>query len=245
MHMKKMLVIQSRTRPEMIEAEQGEYRRAAQGTAELYFISALDQSLSWSDPARMLEGHNGVIFGGSGEYDLHNDKDPNGRMAPARAILARVAPLINYLTEHDVPTLGICFGHQLIGEELGGGVSSDELQAKVGSFEVGLTEKGRKDPLFGALPEKFMGQYGHHNSLTSMPKGGLLLAQSPTCKFSALRYGAHVYTTQFHPELTAEDVRWKLSNSPGYLPEGNSLADIIQPSVEASTLIPRFIQLIA
>ena len=242
--MKKILVIQSRSRPEMIVAEQEEYRRACGGTAELSFVSALDESLPWNVPQDMLARFDGVILGGSGEYDLHSDSDPEGRMTPARAILARLKPFIAFLIEKDFPTLGICFGHQLIGEELGGSVASDETQAKVGSFEVILTEAGKQDSLLGTLPEKFIGQYGHHNSLTSLPRGAVLLAQSPTCKFSALRYGTHVYTAQFHPELTAEDVRWKLANSPGYLPEG-PLEEVVKPSPEASTLIPQFIELIA
>jgi GMP synthase (glutamine-hydrolysing) len=243
--MKKILVIQFRSRPEMVLAEQGEYTRAAKGKADVTFISALDEMLAWDNPAQILLGYGGVIFGGSGEYDLHSDTDPDARMAPARQLLERVTPLIRYILEQDVPMLGICFGHQLIGEVREGKVNSDPEQAKVGSFDVALTPEGEQDVLFSSLPHMFIGQYGHHNSLSSMPEGATLLASSPKCKFSALRYGAHVYTMQFHPELTADDVRWKLANSPGYLPEGNSLEEIIKPSLEASSLIPSFIEYIA
>src|SRR5258708_2661084 len=99
--MKKILVIQSRHRPEMIEAERGEYTRAANGAAELVFISALDEFLSWNEPAKMLRGFDGVMFGGSGEFDLHSESEPEIRMTPARAILLRLKPFIAYLIEND------------------------------------------------------------------------------------------------------------------------------------------------
>ncbi len=241
--MKKILIVQSRSGPEMIAAEQSEYRRVVGDAADISFISSLDASLAWGSPASILSGFEAIIIAGSGEFDLHSEtaEDTQTRMAPARIILSRLTPLITFLLEKDFPTLGICFGHQLIGEVQGGTVITDPVQQKVGSFPVELTSAGKEDILFKYLPDSFIGQYGHHNSLSSLPTGGVLLANSPQCKFSALRYGSHIYTVQFHPELTKEDVYWKLEHSPGYLPEGK-LEDAVKSSPEASLLIPRFIE---
>ena len=60
--MKKILIIQSRKRPEMIAAEQGEYTRATEGQAELTFVSSLDDTLDWEQPQHMLENIGGVIL---------------------------------------------------------------------------------------------------------------------------------------------------------------------------------------
>lgn len=241
--MKHILVIQSRSRSEMIAAEQGEYGRAIGNSAQTSFVSALDESLAWVTPEKILEGFDAVCITGSGEFDLHSETglDIETRMVPARAILSRLTPLIMYLLKNNFPTFGVCFGHQLIGEVQGGRVTTDHAQEKVGSFQVILTTEGKRDRLFQSLPESFVGQYGHHNSLSSLPEGATLLANSPQCKFSALLYSSRVYTVQFHPELTQQDVYWKLEHSPGYLPEGK-LEDIVKPSPEASTLIPAFIE---
>ena len=43
-------------------------------------------------------------------------------------------------------------------------------------------------------------------------------------------------------ELTAEDVIYKLANSPGYLPEGVEPESIVGESPEASTILSRFVK---
>lgn len=100
-----------------------------------------------------------------------------------------------------MPILGVCFGHQIIGNMHEGMVSNDREQAKMGAYEVFLTEEGKTDPLFGALPERFFAQYAHKDSVTNTPAGATLLATGEACRFAALRYGSRAYTCQFHPEV--------------------------------------------
>lgn len=243
MNMKRILVIQSRGRQDMIDSERAEYIEASKGLAEVDFESALNVTRSWEEPADIVKGYDAVILGGSGEFDLHGGRseDDPARMG-AREIIARIRPFVGHIFANNIPVLGICFGHQLIADMHGGNVSNDPAQKKVGTFEVTRTEEGEKDPLFSSLPRNFLAQYGHKDSLTSLPTGATLLAIGPACKFSALRYGPKAYTVQFHPELTAKDVAWKLDNSPGYLPEGVSADSIVKESPEASQIIPLFIE---
>jgi len=241
--MKKILVIQSRTRPEMLQAEQGEYTRAVSGKAELTFISSLDETQSWEAPARILAGFDACVLGGSGEFDFDGGRaDDDVARLTSQAIVVRLKPFIEYVLQTSFPTLGICYGHQIIAEIIGVPVINDLAQKKTGTYEVFLTDAGKEDVLFGEVPEHFMAQYGHKDSLSELPSSAVLLASSPQCKTSAVRYGSKVYTMQFHPELTDQDVRWKLENSPGYLPEGTDIDSIIKPSPEASLIIPRFVE---
>lgn len=241
--MKQVLVIQSRVRQEMIDAEREEYRRSAGEGVALSFASTLDVARDWENPAGILEGVDGVILGGSGEFDLHGGRseDDPARLT-SREIVARIKTFVLYLIENDLPLLGVCYGHQLVAEMHGGNVTNDHSQKKVGTFDVHLTEEGARDPLFSRLPKDFAAQYGHKDSVTTMPHGATLLAVGESCRFSALRYGTRIYTTQFHPELRAEDVAWKLANSPGYLPEGVSVESLVRDSSEASRLIPLFVE---
>jgi GMP synthase (glutamine-hydrolysing) len=242
--MQTILIIQSRRRPEILAEEQAEYARAAAGAATLVFKNSLDESEPWDSPELLLAGAKAVIIGGSGDLDFDGGREDGHEVrVTSKNLVKRLSPLINHLFVHNIPTLGICYGHQIIGEYCGTRVLHDTNQNKVGTFLVTLTDAGKADLLFSTLPPTFQAQYGHKDSLESVPKGATLLAKGERCRTSALRYGQSIYTTQFHPELTAEDSLWKLSNSSGYLPEGVSGESIVKESPEASTLIPTFIRL--
>lgn len=243
--MNSITIIQSRKRPDVLALEQKQYRTALLGAGEVNFVSSLDESLSWADPTLLLSNTRAVIIGGSGEFDFDGGRtDDDPARTTSHAILDRLTPIIQYVKEQKIPMLGICYGHQLVGEVYGARVVHDLTQNKVGTFAVELTKEGCEDPLFAELPREFLAQYGHKDSLSSLPAGATVLAVGERCRFSALRYGPLFYTLQFHPELTAQDSIEKLANSPGYLPEGGMPEDLIRESPEASTLIPRFLSLI-
>ena len=71
----------------------------------------------------------------------------------------------------------------------------------IGALPVRLTDAGRADPLFGAMPAEFVAYLGHKEAVARLPEGAVLLASTDTCPVHAFRLGAHVYATQFHPEL--------------------------------------------
>ena len=224
--MRKILVVQSRSSPDGVEREQSNFRRAIGKSAEIEFLSALDERLAWTYPDEFLKDRSGVIFGGSADFDFHggrSEKDPARLMA--MIILTRTKLIITYALAEKVPILGVCFGHQLIAQMRGGDVQCDETQSKSGSHEVHLTEEGSSDKLFKTLPKSFVAQYWHKDSVTNLPEGAMILATRPSCRFSALRYGDNVYTTQFHPEVE----RITSDENP-------------KPSPEASRLIPLWIE---
>lgn len=243
--MKKIAVIQSRECPEMIAVEQAGYRTAAGEGAELHFISALDPKFAWETPDAILEQFDAIIFAGSAEFDLHGGRvgrDPARIMA--MIILSRLRALVSYALAEGKPLLGICFGHQLIAQMRGGEVTSDPAQKKSGSFDVHLTPEGRDDPLFADMPDPFVAQYGHKDSVTKLPGGASVLACGPSCRFSALRYGTSAYTFQFHPEVDPLEFAGRLKKA-GYLPEGIAPESVIRDSPEASRLIRLFVERVA
>ncbi len=200
--MKKILLVQSRRTPVRVERERENFRRAIGSTAELDFVSALDEKLSWQSPRDLLAGFDGVIFGGSSDFDFHGGRpDDDPVRIISTMILGRTRNIVAHALEHKIPTLGVCFGHQIIGQMHRGMVTNDREQSKFGAYEVFLTDDGKRDRLFGALPEHFFAQYAHKDSVTNTPDGGTLLATGPACKFAVLRYGDVVYTCQFHPEI--------------------------------------------
>ena len=195
-------MVQSRITPERVERERGNFARALDGAAELGFLSALDERFEWETPQEFLAGYDGVIFGGSSDFDFHGGRPESDPVrATSMQILDRTRPLVAHAFDIGLPVLGVCFGHQIIGNMHGGNVHNDKQQNKFGGHEVHLTEEGQRDPLFKRLPKSFIAQYAHKDSVTDLPEGAMLLATGPSCRFSALRYGDRAYTVQFHPEI--------------------------------------------
>ena len=107
-----------------------------------------------------------------------------------------------------VPVLGICLGAQLVAAAAGAEVRRSAAP-EIGWFEVELSADGARDPVLGALPERF-DAYEWHSYTFDLPAGAVELARSATCS-QAFRLGDAAWAVQFHPEVTPEIVReWAL-----------------------------------
>jgi GMP synthase (glutamine-hydrolysing) len=97
-----------------------------------------------------------------------------------------------------VPTLGICYGMQLMAQELGGAVE------RTGVSEFGKTDV-RVEPdsgLFAGLPEEQVGWMSHRDSVAAAPAGARVTAGSPAAPIAAFEDPERgVYGVQFHPEV--------------------------------------------
>jgi GMP synthase (glutamine-hydrolysing) len=102
-----------------------------------------------------------------------------------------------------VPMLGICYGMQLLMQELGGRVEA------AGAREFGRAELERsdaEDPLFAGVPAKSTVWMSHGDRVTALAKGFETVATSFNCPFAAVRSADRkVYGLQFHPEVVHTD----------------------------------------
>lgn len=247
MQQTKILGIQFRVSKDSIAEEQASLKREIGRYADLEFISALDDSLNWSHPETILAGYQGIILGGSAEFYFDGNKstnDPNRRIS--YELLEKLKPLFTYIFAHDIPTLGICYGHQLLGAFAGARVHCDLKQGKVRSHEVKLMVDKHDYFLFSDLPTSFYAHYGHKDSLDRVPEGAVLLMNGgDECKVTALRYKNNIYTTQFHPELTFEDMVKKMKKLPEYLPEGIVAEEIFKDDPHSNTILQNFGKFVA
>jgi GMP synthase (glutamine-hydrolysing) len=96
-----------------------------------------------------------------------------------------------------VPTLGICYGMQLMAQELGGRVE------RTGISEFGKTEfRAEGGRLFVGLPEEQTGWMSHRDSVTAPPEGAQVTAESSAAPIAAFEDPARaLYGVQFHPEV--------------------------------------------
>ncbi|MGH3110276.1 MAG: glutamine-hydrolyzing GMP synthase, partial [Gaiellaceae bacterium] len=96
-----------------------------------------------------------------------------------------------------VPTLGICYGMQLMARDLGGAVD------RTGVSEFGKTELEATDSeLFHDLPPEQTVWMSHRDSVTAPPAGAVVTASSPSTPIAAFEdRGRRLYGVQFHPEV--------------------------------------------
>ncbi|MCP5278590.1 MAG: glutamine amidotransferase [Thiobacillus sp.] len=106
-----------------------------------------------------------------------------------------------------LPVLGICYGHQLLAQALGGEVANLEPEPEVGTVCVALTEAGLDDPLFQGLPPRFPAHASHVQSASRLPANAVHLASSEREPHHAFRVGPRAWGVQFHPEFDAESMR--------------------------------------
>jgi GMP synthase (glutamine-hydrolysing) len=99
--------------------------------------------------------------------------------------------------ELGVPTLGICYGMQLMARDLGGEV------ARTGGSEYGKAElEADESGLFRDLPAEQTVWMSHGDSVTAPPAGARVVARSPSTPIAAFEDDARrLYGVQFHPEV--------------------------------------------
>ncbi len=241
--MKKLLIIQFRTNAKTLADEQAAFMKVLNTlTVTVSFKNAFLDNLDWNFPKEILGDACGVILGGSGEFDFDGGRElSDEKKIASHSLVTSMQPFLKHLETCDFPTLAICFGHQIIAQSLGVQVVNDKSQAKVGSHTVALTDVAQTDKLFEGLPDTFIAQYGHKDSLSMLPPGATLLAQGRQCLYSAIRLGRNRYSVQFHPELNAKDVQQKFLSHPDYLPEGAVPEELIQESPYATRLLINFV----
>ena len=124
----------------------------------------------------------GIIFSG-GPASVHVDHAPSIDPAVYRA---------------DVPVLGICYGAQLVAQQLGGEVR------RTGTGEYGRTAMTRahESVLLSGLPPEQVVWMSHGDAITRAPEGFTVTASSAGAPVAALEdRDRAIYGVQFHPEV--------------------------------------------
>ena len=126
--------------------------------------------------------------------------------------------LVRELIEREIPTLGVCFGHQVVNAALGGTV--EHVGTTSGLVEADLDD----DPIFeGVSP---VVPLVHGDFVTETGEGMEVIASAEYYHALATRHReAPVWTVQFHPEFTA-DLRERIEADFGWSDNDHDYAKV-------------------
>lgn len=103
------------------------------------------------------------------------------------------------LFEQSVPILGLCYGHQLLAQQMGGKVARGEVR-EFGSAELNVIKEGE---LFCGLGKQELVWMSHGDQIVQLPEGFEVLGSTEDCPVAAMGDPERkLYGLQFHPEVT-------------------------------------------
>lgn len=120
--------------------------------------------------------------------------------------LSEVKALVRVAAATDVPTLGVCLGHQLCASALGGMVTRNPRGQQVGVLDVGWTDAAAADLLVATLPRPSGAVQWNYDVVARVPAGTVVLARTPTGELQAARFARTVWGVQWHPEAGVDIV---------------------------------------
>ena len=106
------------------------------------------------------------------------------------------------------PLVGVCFGHQIVAQALGG-----KVEKFGGGWSVGHTT-------YDIEGEPMAINAWHQDQVTELPPGAEVIGSSDFCANAALLYDNRIYTIQPHPEFTSHMIGQLLdTRARGVVPE--------------------------
>jgi GMP synthase-like glutamine amidotransferase len=147
--------------------------------------------LDEGDPIPSLAGYDAMIVMGGAMDVWEIEKHP--------WLVAEKAAIYEAVRDWKMPYLGVCLGHQLLADALGGRCRIMD-KPEIGVLDVEYASAAAADPLFRGVPHSKVLQW-HHVEVVDAPSDAVILAHTPMCGNQAMRVGDHAWGIQYHIEV--------------------------------------------
>lgn len=94
------------------------------------------------------------------------------------------------------PIIGVCFGHQVLAQAMGGRVEKYD-----GGWEIGQVNYALEGPFKNAVPNETTLLAFHQDQVVELPETATVVGQTTHCQYAAIQYGNHALSIQPHPEF--------------------------------------------
>ncbi len=111
-------------------------------------------------------------------------------------------------------TVGICFGHQLVGQTFGGIVEKSKKGWGVG---LSVNPISNRKQWMEPYKKQLKLLVSHQDQLISLPENAEILAGSEFCPNYLVQYSDHILTVQGHPEFTADYLEALIEQRRGHI----------------------------
>ncbi len=153
-------------------------------------------------PTDLDNVHGVVALGGD-----QNADEPHDWLPRERELLAEAHA-------KGIPTVGICLGHQILAQALGGEVGKMPTP-EAGFVPVELSHEGRNDTILSGVAWNAPRFQIHAYEVATPPPGAAVLASSERCKVQAFRAGHRTYGFQHHFEFDLAFIDSHIGAHPG------------------------------
>ncbi len=157
----------------------------------------LYDSVPTPDPA----AHDILVVMGAAQQAWEEDEHP--WLVPEKAAIR------HWVRDLKKPFFGICFGHQLLADSLGGDVGLSDT-SEIGLTRVKRHDGAASDAVFSSMAHDGNWMQWHHAEVKRAPDGAQVFASSAHCPVQAMHLGPSIVSIQFHAESSLQTIeKWK------------------------------------